>query len=208
MSRARLKKALQKRYLHWRSASLNPPVLPRAVHPDYLFPSRSNSRRSTRNKHSHCFLLLSPGHPHTPMDHQTLASSPRLLPLREVQAPSLSPKPRRGPRRALRPPGPSNHRRVRSRLLPVQRLRAHGAPAVPIWAQMSGHVSGRIIMSVHRFRFNAVALLMPFFRKKSSADGAGISTRGLMSSAASCQTGQARRRKARSSRARCSTSIT
>lgn len=148
MSRARLRKALQKRYLHWHSGSPNLAVRLQVVHPDCLSPFRSNSNQSTRNKHSHYFLLLSPGHPHTPMDHQTLANSPRLLPLREVQAPPLSPKPKRDPRRAPSPRGLSKHRRVRSLLLPFQRLRARGALAVLIWAQMSGHVNERIIMSV------------------------------------------------------------
>jgi hypothetical protein len=152
MSRAHLKKALPKRYLHWRSGSPSLAVHPQVAHPDYPSRFRSNSRQSTRNnKHSHYFLLLSQDHPHTPMDHQTSGSSPRSLPLQGVQVLPPSLKLRREPRRAQSLWEQSKRRRVWIQLL--QRPHARGVLAVPIWVQMSGHVSGRTIMSVHHFRF-------------------------------------------------------
>jgi hypothetical protein len=181
MSRAllKLKKALRRRYLRWgRSVSRNLATHRRVVRPDYPFPFKNKSRPSTPNKPLPFFLSLSLGHRHTLTGHPISGSSRRSLQLQEVRALCLSPKHKQDLRKVQRPRAELKHQRVGSPLPLFHCPHAPAAPAVPIWVQMSGLVSGRITMFVHLFccRSSYVVDFLP--RKKSSADGAGTSTKG------------------------------
>src|SRR6266702_109547 len=153
MSRARLRKAPRRLYLHWAHlASPKRTTHPRVAPQGCPSPFKSNSlhprRQSTRNKRSHYSPSPNPAHPLTRTVRPTSDSYPPWLLLLADRVLSLSPT-RRGDRRKAHSPGVQGTRRkVRTLLLLHLQRRVPVARAVPTWARTSGHVSGRTIMSV------------------------------------------------------------